>query len=210
MIDRLGSYLASRPRRAASLVLTLVVALALVLAGLLLELSHFGLAPYPSEDVGLSLIDSKMVLFTQGPVMRWWNQTSNETLPYTTYCGAKAAIGSEDSGWGSFPFGDDSNLSAQTGVPSTQYRDWDGSIGLSWELTDVTSNGFFDEGDTFALTISSLKEDTVFFFGLAFYPYGTSFRPWCSEMSFAIHSGKLYSWYSDYLPSQTPWWSSYH
>lgn len=209
MIDRLGSYLASKPRRAALLVLTLVVALALVLAGLVLEMSNFGQAPYPSEDLGFSLIDGK-VLFTQGHVISWWNQTTNESDPYTTYSGAKAAFGCEGHGWGSFPFGQDPALSADTGVPSTEYRDWDGSIGLSVELTDLTSNGFFDEGDTVLLTITSLKEDTVFFLALAFYPFGTSFPPTCSEMSFAIHDGELYSWHSDYLPASTPWYTSYN
>lgn len=206
MIDKMGSYLASRPRRAATIVLTLASALVLVLAGLAMELSHTGQEPYPSQDLGFSLDGDDDVLFTQGPVPKWYNKTSNETLPFTPYTGAAAAFGSVGHGWASFPFGDDPSLSAQTGVPSTQYRDWGGSIGLSWELTDMTSNGFFDQGDTVLFTITSLEEDVVFYFALAFYPYGVSHPPSCSEMSFAIHDGELYSWYSENLPSQEPWY----
>lgn len=209
MIDRLGPYLASRPRRAAVLVLTLAVALILVLAGLVLELSHFGQAPYPSEDLGFSLVDGG-ILYTQGPVVHWWNQTSNETNPSTPYLGAKAAFGCEGFGWGTFPFGQDPALSADTGFPSTEHRDWGGSIGLSVELTDLTSNGFFDEGDTLLFMVSPLEEDTVCFFALAFYPHGTSFHPTCFEMSYVIHDGELHSWRSDRLPDETPWYTTYY
>jgi hypothetical protein len=209
IIDRLSSYLASKPRTAATLVLTLAVAFVLVLAGLALELSDFGQAPYPSQDLGFSTVGDN-VLFTQGLVMKWHNETSNETFPMTPYAGALAAFGGGGYGWGTFPFGDDPSLSAQTGAPSTQYRDWDGSVGLSWELTDLTSNGFFDQGDTVLFTITSLKEDVVFYFALAFFPYGSLDRPSCTEMSFAIHDGKLYSWYSDNLPSREPWYAPFY
>lgn len=207
IIDRLGSYLASRPRRAATLVLTLAAAFVLVLAGLALELSHFGQEPYPSQDLGFSLVGDETVLFTQGPVMNWHNETSNETLPITPYEGAKAAFGGGGYGWGTFLFGDDSNLSAQTDVPSTESRDWGGSIGLSWELTDSTSNGFFDQGDTVLFTVTSLEEDVVFYFALAFFPYGSPYSPYCTEMSFAIHDGKLYTWHSANLVSEEPWYA---
>lgn len=208
MIDRLGSYLASKPRRAATLVLTLALAFVLVLAGLALELSHFGQAPYPSQELGFGLVDGN-VLFTQGPVMRWHNETSNKSEPMTPYAGAMGAFGGEGYGWGGFWFGDAPQLSAGTGAPSAQYQSLDGSIGLSWELTDLTSNGFFDQGDTVVFTITSLKEDAVFFFALAFFP-GGGWGPYCTEMSFAIHDGKLYSWYSYNLPTHEPWYAPSH
>ncbi len=208
MIDRLGSYLVSKPRRAATLVLTLAVALVLVFAGLVLELSHFGQAPYPSQELGFSLVDGN-VLFTQRPVLGLYNETSNKSEPCTPYAGAEGAFGGGGYGWGTFAFGDDPRLGAGTGAPSTQYKSLDGSIGLSWELTDLTSNGFFDQGDTVLFTITSLKEDAVFFFALAFFP-GGGWGPCCTEMSFAIHDGKLYSWYSDNLSTHEPWYASSH
>jgi hypothetical protein len=205
MIKRFVSYLGSKPKSAAAIILTLAVAFILVLAGLALELSHFGRAPYPSQELGWSLVDGK-VLFTQGPTLRWVNETSHATEPVTPYAGAKAAFGGEGYGWGTFPFGDEPQLSAHTGAPSTENRSWDGSIGLSWKLTDLTSNGFFDNGDTILFTITSLQEDTVFFFALAFFPSGDPSWPSYTEMSFAIHDGKLYSWISHELPAEEPWY----
>jgi len=60
LIDRLGSYLASRPRRAAMIVIALTISLVLVLAATLIVglgvQPPFG-PPYPSEDTPLSLTD---------------------------------------------------------------------------------------------------------------------------------------------------------
>ena len=205
MINRLDTYLASRPRRAAVIVLTLAVAFILVLSGLVLELSHFGQAPYPSQELGFSLVDGN-VLFTQGPTLRWHNETSNTTEPVTPYSGAMGAFGGEGYGWGSFWFGDEPRMSAHTGLPSIDYLPLGGSIGLDLQITDLTSNGFFDNGDTILFRIATLQEDTEYFIALAFFPQGDT-NPSCTEMSFAIHNGELYSWYSDNLPAQEPWWA---
>jgi hypothetical protein len=208
MINKLGSYLASKPKRAAVIVLTLAVAFVLVLAGLALELSHFGRAPYPSQKLGFSLVHGN-VLLTEGPSMHWFNETSNTSEEMQTYSGAKMAFGIFSSGWGTGPFGDEPQLSAHTGTPSTWNRQAYVSPNVTMELTDLTSNGAFDQGDTILFKMVPLQEDTVFTLGLAFFPPGS---PWgdspatYTEMSFAIHDGKLYSWYSNNLPTQEQWW----
>ena len=207
MINRLGTYLASRPRRAAVIVLTLAVAFILVLAGLVLELSHFGQAPYPSQELGFSLVNGN-VLFTSGGSMGWYNSTSNTTEEIQSYTGAMMAFGVLSSGWGTGFFGDEPQLSANTGSPSTvEWEVYNESPNVIMELTDLTSNGVFDEGDTILFKIVPLQEDTVFFLGLVFVYDGD--RHSSTEMSFAIHDGKLYSWYSDNLPDRGPWWEPF-
>jgi hypothetical protein len=206
MINRLGAYLASRPRRAAALVLVLAVAFILVLAGLALELSHFGRPPYPSQELGFSLVNGN-VLFTQGPTLHLYNSTSNTTEETQPYTGAKMAFGVFTSGWGTGPFGDEPQLSAHTGVPSSWNRSVYVSPSITMELTDLTSNGAFDQGDTILFKVVPLQENTVFTIGLAFFPPGWEDSPAAyTEMSFAIHDGKLYSWLSDNFPTQEPWW----
>jgi len=204
MINRLGSYLASKPRRAAVLFLTLSMAFILVFAGLVLELSHFGRAPYPSQELGLSLVDGN-VLFSKEYTTHWFNETSNATEPINPYAGADFAFGIVGSGWGTHAFGDDPQLSANTGAPSSMNLSLFVSPSISAELTDSTSNGAFDRGDSILFRIEPLQEDTVFFMAFAFFPRGDSPSAY-TEMSFAIHDGKLYSWLSDNLPTQDPWW----
>jgi hypothetical protein len=202
------SYIGSKPKSAAAIILTLAVALVLVSAGLALELSHFGRAPYPSGKLAFSLVNGN-VLFTNGPAGRWYNSTSNTTEELQLYTGAKMAFGIRGSGWGTGYFGDEPQLSANTGAPSTWIRQLYVSPNITMELTDLTSNGVFDNGDTILFKMVPMQEDTVFFIGLAYFPPGS---PWgdspatYTEMSFAVHDGKLYSWYSDYLTTQEPWW----
>ncbi len=207
MINRLGSYLALRPRRAAILVLTLAVAFILVLAGLALELSHFGRAPYPSEEfpLPLSLVNGNVV-FTQEYTDWWYNQTSNTTSPIETYTGAKIAFGIV--GWGSrtSPFGNESQLSAGAPNDTMNQSIWESSfVNVTIEITDSTGDGAFGSGDTILFKIVPLSEDTVHYMGLAFFPRGNSPTTYM-EMSFAIHDGKLYTWFSHNLSTEEPWW----
>ena len=208
MIDKLGSYLASRPRKTAVLVLTLAVAFILVLAGLALELSHFGEAPYPSEsiDLGFSLVDGN-VLLTEQYSYFFENHTSNKRESLCPYAGAKVAFLIERSGIVGLPFGNSSILSTGVSATMTQ-RLLDGTFNATIDITDSTGNGAFDAGDTILFRVlfhsAPMPEDTVCTIGLAYFPEG-NYASVYTEMSFAIHDGKVYSWLSDNLSTEGPW-----
>lgn len=205
MIKRFVSYVGSKPKNGAVIILTLAVAFLLVLAGLALDLSHYGRAPYPSQELGFSLINGN-VLFTQDTPTQLGNFSSpNTTVPSTPYEGALGAFGIVEYGWSTFNFGNAPQLSAHTGAPSTMNLTSGGSpISVNLTLTDLTSNGVFDKGDTILFKVVPLQKDTVYFVALAFFP-GGGWGPWSTEMSFAIHDGKVYSWFSNNLPAQKPW-----
>lgn len=197
MIKRLGSYLASRPERAAVVVLTLTVVLTLVLAGLALQWLHFGRAPYPSEKVPFNLVEGNVV-FSQ-----------EETWLGFDYTGMKIAF-QIDWGGGSgrtvSDFGNQSQLSTHSRVTIHQSI-WISSSGnVSIDITDSTGDGAFDIGDSILFKIEPLSEDTVYTMGLLFvHEHGGTMT---IELSFAIHDGRLYAWNSRYLNTDEPWFGS--
>jgi hypothetical protein len=200
MINRLGSYLALRPRKAAVLVLTLIVVLVLVLAGWTLQLSHFGRAPYPSEKVPLSLVHDK-VTYTQETTTVMDNETPSESFPYT---GMKIAF-RVDWGMGGWQtatdhFGNQSQLSNNS-TTTVHQVEFQGRVNVSIDITDSTGDGSFDRGDTIVFEIVPLLEDTVHTMGLLW----SNGHQMTMEVSFAIHDGKLYAWNSQYLNTEKPW-----
>ena len=204
MIDRLGSYLASRPKRAAVVVLTLIVVLALVLAGLALELSHFGRAPYPSEKVPFSLVDGYAV-FTMD--QSWISSPGGFNL--FNYTGMKVAFRIDwggGSGTVSGPFGNQSQLSTHTRATTSQSIFISSFVNVSLEITDSTGDGSFDLNDTILFKIVPLSEDTVYTMGLLF--VSDVGNRMTMEMSFAFHDGKLYAWNSHDLNTEEPWFGS--
>ena len=206
MIGRLDSYLTSKPGRSARFVLALAVALTLTLAGLVVKLSDFGKAPYPSQKVGFSLTKDG-VMYTSPGFGEWYN-SSSEHVPMAPYKEAWFAFGGPG-GYGSGPLLTDPGLSSGSGTPSTMEWDVWNRPNITAVLTDQTSNGVFDRNDTI-LFRGSMPEDTTFFMALAFFPWGNTSGPWSGvEISFAIHDGKLYSWYSSNLPTLEPWFEPY-
>lgn len=204
MIDRLGSYLASRPKRTAVLVLTLAVAFVFVLAGLVLELSHFGRAPFPSEKVPIRLVDGY-------PVLTWdqtWISGSGGFLLFN-YTGMKIAFRIDlggGSGTTSGFFGNQSQLSTGTTATISQ-RIWTSSYtNVTLAITDSTGDGSFDFNDTILFKIVPLSEDYVYTMGLLF--VSDVGNRMTMELSFAIHDGKLYAWNSHYLNTEEPWFGS--
>lgn len=203
MINRLGSYLASRPKGAAVLVLTLAVAFVLVLAGLALELSHFGRAPYPSENISLSLVNDK-VIYTQEITVVLENETPGQSFPYTgmmiafqvDFQGGSTRMGGAD-------FGNQSQLSTNSTATAHQVLMTGSLLIASIDITDSTGDGSFDSGDTIAFEIVPLWEDFVYTMGLLW--IGVHGEKMAMEVSFAIHDGKLYGWYSQYL-NDRPWY----
>ena len=203
MINRLGSYLASRPRKAAVLVLTLTVAFVLVLAGLALELSHFGRAPYPSEAIPLSLVDDK-VIYTQETTTVLDGAIPNQSFPYT---GMMIVFQVESQGgstrMGGTDFGNQSQLSTNSTATVHQVLMTGSLLNASIDITDSTGDGSFDSGDTIVFEIVPLWEDMVYTMGLLW--IGVHGEKMALEVSFAIHDGKLYGWYSQYL-NDGPWY----
>lgn len=169
---------------------------------MVLELSHFGRAPYPSGEVPISLVDGT-VIYTQEITTMVDNMTPCESFPYSGMMLA-FQVSWENGGLRvTLPdFGNQSQLSANT--TATVHQDiMGGSLDASIDITDSTGDGSFDMGDTIAFDIAPLEEDVVYTMGLL----------WTSqvggavamEVSFAIHNGKLYTWYSDYL-NDRPWY----
>jgi hypothetical protein len=183
-------------------VLVLAVAVILVLAGFTLLISHFGQAPYPSEKTGFGFVDDK-VLYTQDFT---FSAVFNNTTSPCVYTGMKIhfQIGTGMSGFNWYYFGNQSQLSTHTKATMNQSL-MEGYDNASMEITDLTGDGGFNEGDTILFTIAPLLEDTVYTMGLAFVAEGQTVA--VVEQSFAIHDGKLYTWNSHYLNTGwPPWW----
>jgi hypothetical protein len=199
-MNRLGARLASRSRRVAVLVLALAVIL--VLTGVMLLMSHFDQAPYPSEKTGFSFVDGK-VLYTQEFT---FSAGFNNTTSPCVYTGMKIHFqtGTVMSGLNWYYFGDQSQLS--THARATMNQSLAEGYNASMEITDLTGDGGFNKGDTILFTLAPLLEDTVYTMGLAFTAEGQTVA--VIEQSFAIHDGEFYTWNSHYLNTGwPPWWN---
>jgi hypothetical protein len=200
--NRFSSYLASRPKGAAVLILTLAVAVVLVLAGLALVGSHFDRAPYPSEKVPLKL-DHDNVIYTQENTYEYQYANSSVVIPYAgmkilfrvTYGETSITMPVED-------FGNESLLSA-AGASVHQVLMTSSWANVSIDITESTGDGAFDAGDTIVFDIVPLKSDMVFNMGLLWNDNQGGGA--VMDMSFAIHDGKLCAWYSHDL-SDTRWY----
>lgn len=206
VIERLGSFLALKPKRAAAIVLALCTAFLLVAAGLFVQLAGIGRAPYPQDDsVPLSLVDGHVV-YSQS-----WTRfvyENGSVMPYR-YSDMKVALMLHfegHSGTVTGPFGNQALLSTNSSASMDEPLWVGGSDNMSVILTikDSTGDGSFNYGDTVVFNIIPLRKDSVHVFGL--YWRDASDRSTSTEISFAIHGGHLYKWWSNDLPTQTPWW----
>ena len=190
MIDRLGSYLASRPRKTAALVLILAVTLTLVLAGLALKTAEPDPEPYPSADLPLEIVNGAVTYTNEDGLM-----IGGEIVPYTWMQMILSV--STDGGSVTVPSGSFGNQSLlSTGVEAS-VRQWlfnSSYVNVSMNITDYTGNGAFDEGDTIAFNLTPLREDMIVTFGLL-WTDGEG-GGMATEFSFAIHDSRLYSWHS--------------
>lgn len=205
MIKKLGSYLASRPQRAAMIVLTLTLVLILVLAGVALQWLRIGRAPYRSEVTPLSLVDDVVVWNQDQTVVVNWEDTH---VPFN-YSGMKIAFQIDWGGGGVRtvnPFGNQSLLSTHSRTNIHQSISEASYGNVSIDITDSTGDGSFNTGDSIVFVIVPLSEDTIYTVGLYFlHSFGMSMS---MELSFAIHDGEFYSWGSRYLPTDHPWYDS--
>lgn len=88
-------------------------------------------------------------------------------------------------------------------------------IFYSLAFTELQGNGAFDRGDFLTLETSPITDasaygDMIFTLALVYLeqePLRPSPLPWkMDEFSFAFHDGEFYSWQSDFLNWEQPWW----
>lgn len=197
MMNRLSEYLGAKPRRAALIVMTLVVVLILVVAGSLFQLlnlgSHFE-PPYPSESTPLSLVDGGI---------RWSNPLCFETATYdmTKFlwrCDTYGLYGPVASDY------QQANLSSGSSVTVVKIIGQAADLSYIINLTiyDSTGDGRPGPGDYILFTGLPHENDVVYTIALAYVGNGSA----CAEYSYAIHDGEFYSWSSDTERTYVPWW----
>jgi hypothetical protein len=201
MLDRLSKYLGEKPRRAALIVMTLVVVLILVVAGSLFQLLNLGSyfePPFPSESTPLSLVDDG--IYWSNPIM-FETATYNKTAFYWR---------NETIGLGGTPIASDdqqANLSSGSSVTivKTIAQAPDLSYCVNLTIYDSTGDGKPGSGDYILFTGPPHKSDIVYTIALAYVggPLG-GFAG--GEFDYAIHDGKFYSWESDMDNTAPPWW----
>lgn len=196
MTSKLDRLITSKPKVTACVILILVVALAIVIAGFTLELSDS--EPYPSDDLPMA-IENGMVIYTENMSIGSQNSSDDNPWPYT---GMKIILQvTDDNGFVKRPaidFGNQSCLS--TGVRASVHQELMNSsyVTVDINITDFTGNGAFGEGDTIAFDLDpTLKEGLVFTFGLLWVDGQGGGA--AKEVSFAISDGQLYSWSSQTL-----------
>ncbi len=171
-----------------------------------LELSHFGRAPYPSEEIPLSLVlvDDK-VIYTQHDTIGFQNESYDGPYPYTgmkilfrvTYAGTSITMPVAD-------FGNQSQLSTNISATVHQVLMTSSWVDASMNITDSAGDGTFGEGDTIAFDMVPLNADMVFTVGVL-WTAGEGGGA-MMEVSFVVHDGRLYAWYSQYL---NDWYNPY-
>jgi hypothetical protein len=199
MLRRLTEYLGAKPRRAAMIVMTLVVVLILVVAGNLLQLMDVGRyfePPYPSEETSLSLVNNGVRW--DNPIM-YQGASYNKTLFHWRNLGGQVASDYEQAQLSS---------GSNTTVVVTAAQSADLSYWWNLSITDSTGDGMPGSGDYIIFTGEPQQSDTVYTIALV-YLAGEGGGGLFSEISYAIHDGKFYSWWSDTARTSPPWWYGY-
>jgi hypothetical protein len=200
MFRRFTSYVTSRPRRTVAIILTLAVAFFVAVAGLALELSHFDQAPYPSQKVPVKLVNDG-VIYTQDITFRIGNGTA--VTPYSWMkIQIRVSSGGTSIGMPIEDFGNGSLLS-EAGSSMTQVLMTSTLANVTINITESSGDGGFDEGDTIFFHLVPLRSDVIFTMGLVWPDHVAGGM--VMEISFAVHHGKLFAWYSDYLGDSWYW-----
>jgi len=213
LIDKLGSYLASKPRRAALIVLCLMIALILALAAILvtaLNVQNMLRPAYPSEVTPLSLTDlgitwtmTHKVGCSSGDRMHYGNMSF-----YWRYHPNEGLSG---------PVALDEGQEAVSTHPSETVQSlaricgaWDDPIRRHLVIHDVLGHGWFGTGDSTAFAckrnatvVLPPSEDSLYSFALV-YVSGWGLEG-LGEHSCAVHDGKSYSWKSERPDRPYPW-----
>lgn len=172
------------------------MAVVLVLAGLALVFRPFDAAPYPSDDIPVELVDSK-IIYTQDGGVGNFPYMGMKILFRAVSDGTSITMPAAD-------FGNESQLS--TGIPATSHcvlmtSSW---TNASIDITDSTGDGVFNDGDTIKFNLDPLVEDMVFTVGWI-WTLGDGGGA-IKEFSFAVNHDRLYAWSSQVLGH---WYSPY-
>jgi hypothetical protein len=203
MLRRLTEYLGAEPRRAAMIVMTLVVILILIVAGNLFQLLNVGRyfePSYPSETTPLSLVNNGV---------QWKGFVTFPGSNYSKYVfywdlgdGALYGPVASESQQAQLSSGTAATVIVTVGqAPDLSY--W-----LNLSITDSTGDGIPGSGDYIRFTGPPQESDTVYTLALAFVE-GAGGRSGGWEYGYAIHDGNFYSWMSDRVSTETPWWYQY-
>jgi hypothetical protein len=213
MMERLGTYLVSKPKRAVRIVLALSMALTVSLAGTLMVAFDIGQPsepPYPSEATLLSLVDDG-VMWT-----REFNDTGVNGLEPSYYSMFRCCLKYDYAGGAESTAGDLVNeedlAELNMSVSAVVQTDFGGrtpwfdapSIEFVFSIHDLAGDGIFGIGDFIVLDDAPRTEGIVYTLALACIGVGVT----CQEVSFAFHDGAFHSWYSDVLPTEGPWWAT--
>lgn len=203
MMKRLETYLAASPRRAAEIVLVLLVVLVFVVSMVAVQSIVNREPPYPSDDLPISLVSGRVVYEQTTTTAVAWGDSS---VPFN-YTGMRVGIQVDWSGVAARtagPFGNQTFMSTGSSATMEQWLMQGSDLNLSILISESTGDGSFNAGDNITFNIDPLSEDVIYTFGLYWpHPFGMTMS---TEMSFAIHDGHLYKWLSQYLPTQDPWW----
>ena len=230
MLRRLASFAGKSPKSAAKVIFALAIALTLVMLGVLVAILDIGglfEAPYPSETTPLSWDNGSItwtaadtVIFGENHTLISYGDEDPSDL-YAEFGGWGRNYSDICLSWGHWhgattgPVVNDSEqLELSAGVAATVENYVGGTfmdgqeVDYSLVVTDLQGNGAFDRGDQITFKVSSsigasVYEDEAYTLALAY--LGAHFV-YVGEFSFAFHDGKFYSWKSDSLNWDQPWW----
>ena len=213
MMERFGAYLVSKPKRAVQIVLALVVALIVTIAGTLIIAFDLGQSPeppYPSGVTPLSLVDDGVM----------WTRDFNDTgagglepCYYSVFrcCWMYDYLGGSDSRTKDLVNEEDlaelnMSVSAVVQTPFGGRTPWFDAPNITFifSIHDVAGDGIFGIGDFIVIDDAPRTEGIVYTWALAWIGIGVTWQ----EFSFAFQDGVFYSWYSSVLPTEGPWWET--
>ncbi len=216
MLEGLSSYLRSKPRRAMQIVLCLSVALVLILVAVLVSSLDIGdpfAPPYPNEVTPLSLTATG-VTWTSDYQLNYFGWEYNYSDLRFSWgkdipAGHSAFLGNvaDDLQQQLLNTSSSATVEARIGGEGA-VPEW---IWYYLVIKDVQGDGAFGIGDTVAFRTNTTSvqpplEDTVYTFALVYMRDGHGYGFGLGEYSCAIHDGKFYSWHSDTLSWNRPWW----
>ncbi len=230
MLRRMVSFAERYPKNAAKAILALAVALALIVLGALVAILDIGglfSPPDPSETTPLSWDDGSVtwtaaetVIFAENHTLTavgdddpsdlyeefggWGRNYSDMCFSWGHSHGTIGGLVVNESEQQELSLGFEATVVSIVGGIIVDNHEFD----LSLEITDIQGNGAFDRGDRIIFkvppsAVSSVYADDVYTLALCY--LGERFA-YVGEFSFAFHDGEFYSWESEVLSWDQPWW----
>ena len=208
-MERLSAYVVSKPKRAVQIVLALIVALVVTIAGTLIIAFDIGQSPeppYPSDATPLSLAEDGVV----------WTREFNGSIAglemnYSSFrmCWQYADSSGLERSSGQMVSEEDlpelnMSMSAVVHTSFGSRVPWYDApnLTIAFSIHEVTGDGIFSTGDFIIMDDAPRTEGIVYTWALAWVGVGTS----CQEFSYAFHEGEFYSWRSSVLPTERVWY----